>query len=1249
MSRPRVVLAVLAPLVSLLVSLLATAPATGLALPSPATAAPREAAEPVAWSGTVAGPDADRPRTVEPRAFLAYRLDRVALLDELGTGLVEVPDPDGALVSFRVAPTSLMEDELAAAHPELQSWSGSAVDGGASIHLDVTPGGVHASVRGDGPAWYVDPAYRDGGSLHLSYAGAALPAPERGLVEPELPARTRAQVAARAPAGSADAGRPPSLGEGPGAVAGLRTYRLALLSDPSFAAYTAPGATQTASDDAVLAAKLVLVGRLDQIYGADLGIRLVLVNGTDTKLNLWTAAEATGPNGPCGQSACYPSAMLAAGCTLPVLDRNRWVVGQLIGARNYDLGHLALGVNGGGIAYLDAAGGPTKAGGCTGLTAPSGDAYAVDYLAHELGHQLGADHTFDGTDDNCAGTRAPDSAVEPGSGSTIMGYAGICATDDLQAHSDPVFSSVSRDAVDGFVREAPFAEPEWQSVALSQFDGTDSFKLQVGAATTSTITRGSTYTAAGIKAALLAVLPAGSSIQVRPFFDEFGFDDRGFSIYYVLYGPSFAADVPEPTVVPVSGSFTAAANDIDAGTPSATPGGTVTTTTNHNPSVDAGLDRTIPVRTPFTLTGAATDSDPGDSLGYLWEQTDVSGAPSGTALTTQPRTAGPLFRVFGTASSSFANTPGAAGATRSFPDLAQVLAGNTNADTGSCPAGAGQVDCLSEWLPTSGYTGTALHFRLTARDSSPQAGGVASDDVTLTLDKAKGPFRVTSQATSPGTPYAGGVTQTVSWTAGTSALAANVRITLSADGGATFPYVLAATTPNTGTAQVTLPDIGTGNARIRVEALGNYFYDVNDAPFAIQASGASPPLVVDHASVPTTWNAQVSDPATVSFSATGGSGTPTAAAASLPAGLVLSAGGSPWTIGGTPTAAGTYPVTVTVTSGAEQQQFAVTVVVAPEDSVVTYTGPGSVVGPDPDADAVPVTMTALVTQAADGTLGPIDTATVRFTDTGTGAVLCAAAPVTTAGTGPGTAACTFDADLSADVEATYHVALTVGGSFRGGSAADTVLTVTLPDEADPVLPETTITSGPAGWLLASQATFGLGSSVPGSTFVCRLDGAKVGCDGGSVTLTGLSQRSHRLSVVAEDQDGNRDDTAATRDFAVPVDDAALASSGRWRRKRSGTVYLGTYAQARRKGAALTYRVGDVRELALLVRTGERYGAVRVYLDDALLATVRTKGPAGSRAVRVGHFATPRSGTVRIVTLSGATVRVDGLGVSSYAF
>ncbi len=437
---------------------------------------------------------------------------------------------------------------------------------------------------------------------------------------------------------------------------------------------------------------------------------------------------------------------------------------------------------------------------------------------------------------------------------------------------------------------------------------------------------------------------------------------------------------------------------------------------------------------------------------------------------------------------------------------------------------------------------------------------------------------------------------------------------------------------------------------MRVEAVGNYFYDVNDAPFAIQAAGAPAPLVVDHSSVPATWSTQFSDPAAVSFSATTGRDSMSASATGLPAGLAVSAGSSPWTISGTPTAApGSYQATVSVTDGTDTVSFGVTVVVAAEDSTVAYTGPTSVVGPDPDADEVPVTMTALVTQAADGHLGAVNAATVLFTDTDSGAALCPAAPVTTAGTGPGSATCTFAADLSEDWEVTYHVGLTVGGSFTGASAGSIPVTVTLPDDPDPVPPDTTITSGPSGWLMATQATFGLASSLPDSTFICRLDTVKVPCDGASVTVTGLTQRPHRLSVVAVDEDGNRDETAATRDFAVPVDDAGLARSGKWRRKQLGSAYLGTYSQARRKGAALTYRVSGVRELVLLVRTGRKCGAVKVYLGKKLLAKVKTRGPAGSKAFRVAHFSTPRTGTVRVVTTSRAKVRIDGLGVSTYPF
>src|SRR5207249_3990596 len=145
----------------------------------------------------------------------------------------------------------------------------------------------------------------------------------------------------------------------------------------------------------VTAAKVTLVNRVAQIYEDETAIRLVLINDTD-KTNLNTLDLATGPNGPCGAAPCYTAAQLAS-CGGATLNRTNIVLGQLVGASNYDVGHIGLGVNGGGIAGLGVAGGATKARGCTGLPTPVGDFYAVDYVAHEIGHQFGGNHPFNGT------------------------------------------------------------------------------------------------------------------------------------------------------------------------------------------------------------------------------------------------------------------------------------------------------------------------------------------------------------------------------------------------------------------------------------------------------------------------------------------------------------------------------------------------------------------------------------------------------------------------------------------------------------------------------------------------------------------------------------------------------------------------------------------------------------------------------------------------------------------------------------
>ena len=149
---------------------------------------------------------------------------------------------------------------------------------------------------------------------------------------------------------------------------------------------------------------------------------------------------------------------------------------------------------------------------------------------------------------------------------------------------------------------------------------------------------------------------------------------------------------------------------------------------------------TIPLRTPFALTGSATDAD-GDPLIYSWEQNDRGGAAGSVALN-NTKTNGPLFAMFPISGQISAERhaavqlagrepPDRPSPTRVFPDLQQILDNNTNADTGACPTGpiAPPVpipvkECFAEFLPTTDYVGFAgvnasplsLHFRLTARD-----------------------------------------------------------------------------------------------------------------------------------------------------------------------------------------------------------------------------------------------------------------------------------------------------------------------------------------------------------------------------------------------------------------------------------------------------------------------------------------------------------------------------------------------------
>jgi hypothetical protein len=594
-----------------------------------------------------------------------------------------------------------------------------------------------------------------------------------------------------------------------------------------------------------------------------MAVRLVLIADTE-KTNLNTDALALGANGPCGTAPCYTTntagvSQFVAGCTSGLLGRNRIVLGQLVGASNYDIGHIGLGVNGGGIASLNAVGGNAKAQGCTGLATPVGDFFAVDYVAHEMGHQFGGNHTFNGTQHNCGGNKAAPS-VEPGSGSSIMAYAGICRHDNLQPHSDPYWSQWSYQEITTYITSNRPAINEVQTVSLRDFDGTDSFTLSFGGATTAPITRGTNYTTAAIDAALEAITAPGT-VTVAAWGGAGALNDSGFQVTFT--GANAARNVESLglTAVDASGFVgeTAKGGAIDNA------GHTVVANGNHAPVVTVPAGSTIPIRTPFALTGSATDSD-GDTLSYLWEQKDRGGG-AGTALVNNVKVNGPLFRQFGVAAqvsqadtlitpSPGLNTVGPDPA-RVFPDLQQILDNNTNAETGACNPFAGvwpetvpldDVDCYSEFLPTTAYLGqpgvnaapASLNFRLTVRDHRPGGAGIGSADTRLVLAPTAGPFLVTSQAAAA--TLDAGSTQTVTWDVANTNLppvgTEQVRISLSVDGGTTYPHVLAEATANDGSQAVVIPNRGTTRARIRVEAVGNVFFDLSATDVSVRDAAA---------------------------------------------------------------------------------------------------------------------------------------------------------------------------------------------------------------------------------------------------------------------------------------------------------------------------------------------------------------------------------------------------------------------------
>jgi len=593
--------------------------------------------------------------------------------------VITLPDASGKPENFEITEASNFHPDLQARFPDIRAYSGrSLTNPGSTLKISLSPSGVQTMVfRSGDESEYMEPYSQDGRiyAVFRRQRPAGMAPWTCSTADQALANGLNKRVTTMATTGTGDK---------------LRTMRLAQSCNAEYSNYF--GAFSSADVAKVLAAYNATLTRCNGVYEKDLSLHLNLIPNTDQVIYYVPSSDPYSTNISSWNNALQST------------------LTNVIGEANYDIGHL-FGASGGG--------GNAGCIGCvcvngskgSGITSPAdgkpqGDTFDIDYVAHEVGHQLGGNHTFSMSNEGTGQNK------EVGSGITIMGYAGI-TSQDVAPHSIDIFHATS----------------------IAQI-----------------------LTNLGNK------------------------------------------------TCPVT-----------------------TTVANIAPTVTVPGNFTIPISTPFALTGSATDAA-GQALTYCWEQNDnASSTQTGTSsVASATKASGPNWISYSPSASP----------TRLFPKLATILAGNNV----SGPLTGGDAGANTEALSSVSRT---LNFRLTVRDNvlydgaTPNVGQTAFNDVVVSVTNTSGPFAVTSPNTA--VSWEAGSTQNVTWSVNNTNLApvncSLVNILISTDSGTTFTTLVAGTA-NDGSEAVTLPATTSSTCRIKVEAAGNIFFDIGNTNFTITPPAA---------------------------------------------------------------------------------------------------------------------------------------------------------------------------------------------------------------------------------------------------------------------------------------------------------------------------------------------------------------------------------------------------------------------------
>ncbi|HUH25173.1 MAG TPA: zinc-dependent metalloprotease family protein [Flavobacterium sp.] len=379
-------------------------------------------------------------RLHHPEQYHLFQFDHKQLLEtvkdapefskEPSNVILNLPDVNGKIASFWIYDNPVMESELALEVSNIRSLKAVAVEN-STISLSISLSdifGFHAmGIKNDGSVYYIDNFTNDLNTV-VVYNRSDLETPKNNfqcltaqnqMFENSILNQTTLSIDNK-----------------------KRTFRLAVACTTEYANYhianapaNVPKTTIKQQKNIVLAAINVTLTRINQIFERELNVHLNLVANNRDILFI------TSDNFNNGNAQI-------------LIGQSQSVINSVIGSANYDIGHT-FSTGAGGLASLGSVCSTWgKAQGVTGSSAPIGDPYDVDYVAHEMGHQFGANHTFNNA---CQFNRNDATAMEPGSGSTIMSYAGIC-TPNIQMKVDAFYHYISIKEMQTFLQTASCAQ-----------------------------------------------------------------------------------------------------------------------------------------------------------------------------------------------------------------------------------------------------------------------------------------------------------------------------------------------------------------------------------------------------------------------------------------------------------------------------------------------------------------------------------------------------------------------------------------------------------------------------------------------------------------------------------------------------------------------------------------------------------------------------------------------------------------------